>query len=492
MEIRKGKPVKSPVFTMNLLIHDLNEAVWSRISAEYEGWTVVADNGDIKPCTGCFCCWNRMPGSCVIKDGYENMGYLIHHADEVHVISRYTYGGFSGSVKGVFDRCLGYVLPQFEVINGETHHKKRYDEDKPFTFIFYGRDLSEEEKESARRYVRAVCANFRAKVQDVIFLDHAYPASGELKEKNYPQDKKDSDVSENNAHISDDGMRSSSDGVRNSGYSACSSGNSPKSAGNSARVPDIALYKSRCPDAGSSQLQLSGKTVLLNGSMRTADGNSARFAGFLKASLQVQQPSKESCKSSRKVQQLASVKTTSAKDIDIVNLKDHLRDMSGLVRALADAAEIVLCVPLYVDGLPAQVIKLMETFEAKYCGEAKRIYLLANMGLYESGQLVSLFTAVKQWCGRMGFEYSGGLGISAGELLGTLLEEIPPETGPNRNVSSGIKRLADAIRSGGTIEDIFAEPHMFPRSLYILIANTNWNRTSKKNGIRPQEMYRRL
>ena len=76
------------------------------------------------------------------------MGSLIHHVDEGVVISRYTYGGFSGFVKNVFDRCLGYVLSQFEVAGGETHHQKRYDEDKPFTFIFYGHDLNEDEKNS--------------------------------------------------------------------------------------------------------------------------------------------------------------------------------------------------------------------------------------------------------------------------------------------------------------------------------------------------------
>ena len=85
-----------------------------------------------------FCCWRKTPGECVIKDGYENMGALIHHADEVVVISKYTYGGFSSFVKNAFDRCIAYVLPQFEVIKGETHHKRRYDEDKAFTFIFYG------------------------------------------------------------------------------------------------------------------------------------------------------------------------------------------------------------------------------------------------------------------------------------------------------------------------------------------------------------------
>ncbi|MBR3252411.1 MAG: hypothetical protein IKF80_11960 [Erysipelotrichaceae bacterium] len=33
-------------------------------------------------------------GQCVFKNSYENKNCLIHHADEVIVISRYTYGGF--------------------------------------------------------------------------------------------------------------------------------------------------------------------------------------------------------------------------------------------------------------------------------------------------------------------------------------------------------------------------------------------------------------
>ena len=137
---------------MNLVIHDLPPEDWARIEADYAGWTVVSDRGTIRPCTGCFACWNRTPGVCAVKDGYENMGQLIHRADEVLVISRYRYGGFSGFVKNVFDRCLGYVLPQFEVTGGETHHQKRYDEDKPFRFLFYGPALTEEEKQSAADY----------------------------------------------------------------------------------------------------------------------------------------------------------------------------------------------------------------------------------------------------------------------------------------------------------------------------------------------------
>ena len=146
---------------MQLVINDLSEEAWEAVRAAYEGDQIISDRGSIRPCTGCFSCWSRTPGQCVQRDGYENMGAWIHRASEVVVISRCTCGGFSGFVKNVFDRCLGYALPHFEVVDEETHHKKRYDEDKPFSFVFYGHGLSDAERDAARRYVEAVCANVR-------------------------------------------------------------------------------------------------------------------------------------------------------------------------------------------------------------------------------------------------------------------------------------------------------------------------------------------
>ena len=380
---------------MGLLIHDLSPEEWAKVSREYDGWDIVTDEGNIRPCVGCFSCWNRDPGRCAIKDGYDNMGSLIHHADEVVVISRYTYGGFSGFVKNVFDRCLGYVLPQFEVAGGETHHQKRYDEDKPFTFIFYGHDLNEDEKNSARRYVTAVCANIRGHVKEVIFREH------------------------------DDLPARERTGGRES-----------------------------------------GRTVLLNGSMRNKDGNSAKLAKQLAKRLE--------------------------KEVEFVDLKDWMKDMPGLVKKLEAAPAIVFCIPLYVDGLPSQVIRLMEKFEKEYRGDKKKIYVLANMGLYESSQLVNLFSAVTQWSRKMGFDYCGGLGVSAGELLGGLMEMIPFGRGPIRKTSEGMDLLACAINSESKTYDIYAEPKGFPKWLFIQIANVNWDRTAKKNGIDPKEMYRQL
>ena len=386
---------------MNLLIHDLKDKEWADLSSDYEGWTVVTDNGEMHPCIGCFSCWYKDPGRCAIKDGYENMGELIHNADEVVVISRYTYGGFSHSVKNVFDRSLGFILPQFELVEGESHHKKRYEEDKPFTFIFYGHDLSDEQKANAYRYVKAVCTNIRGYVKAIEFRED-------------------------------------------------------KETGAKNKAPWV-----ETPSAGTRD-----KVVLLNGSMRSERGNSAKF--------------------SAKLAEVIDAET------ETIALKDHLSDINGLVRQLEEYEKIVFCVPLYVDGLPAQVIKFLEVFRDEYEGSSKKIYLLANMGLYESSQLVNLFSAVREWCDEMGFEYSGGLGISAGELLGTLLDSAPFRKGPNRKVAEGMDLLAAAINEDRRVKDIFAEPHGFPRWLYIVIANINWNRLARRRGLKPKELYRRL
>ena len=180
------------------------------------------------------------------------------------------------------------------------------------------------------------------------------------------------------------------------------------------------------------------------------------------------------------------------KEVEFVDLKDWMKDMPGLVKKLEAAPAIVFCIPLYVDGLPSQVIRLMEKFEKEYRGDKKKIYVLANMGLYESSQLVNLFSAVTQWSRKMGFEYCGGLGVSAGELLGGLMEMIPFGRGPIRKTSEGMDLLARAINSESKTYDIYAEPKGFPKWLFIQIANVNWEKKKKKNGIDPKEIYRQL
>lgn len=155
---------------MNIVIHDLSEVEWQKVSDKYKGWKVISDNGTIKPCVGCFGCWVKTPGECVIKDGYNNMGKLLSKAEYVVIISRYTFGGFSSFVKNVIDRSIGYILPFLKVMKDETHHKARYkNKYLSMTVYFYGEELTEEDQRKAKKYLEAVCVNVHAKLKEVDF-----------------------------------------------------------------------------------------------------------------------------------------------------------------------------------------------------------------------------------------------------------------------------------------------------------------------------------
>ena len=416
---------------MKLLIHDLKDED-IKAFGEFEGWETVSDDGTIKPCVGCFCCWHKDPGQCIVRDGYENMGALIHRAEEVCVISRYTYGGFSGFVKNVFDRSLGYVLPQLTLAGTETHHKKRYEEDKPFSFIFYGRGLGDDEKKSAERYVTAVCANIRGHVEELRFVEteECAPQPSETDAASFDQ--------------ASDG--SPSDPCDNAPGWEDTSDNAP---GREAQSPES-----------------SGKVLLINASMRSENGNSAKLA-----------------------RRLADMLTA---DSEIAALKDYRNDPLPLVRQAEKASALILCMPLYVDGLPSQLIRFMEYFEKEYKGTPKKVYAVANMGLYESSQLVNLFDAVRQWCACCGLEYCGAFGVSAGELIGTFMEHVPMDFWPGKKAAKGLQTFADAINGGLDAGSILTEPWAFPRGLYLAVVNINWNKLARKNGLKPRDLYRQL
>ena len=157
---------------MTLVIHDLKEGV-----IDFGNSKVVSDNGSIKHCAGCFGCWTKTPGQCVIHDGYENMGRLLSECGRLVIISKCTFGGYSPFVKNVLDRSIGYVHPFFEMRNGEMHHKRRYDNKIAIELYMYG-DMTDAERETAKELVRANAMNFDATVEKVCFADKAEDFKG--------------------------------------------------------------------------------------------------------------------------------------------------------------------------------------------------------------------------------------------------------------------------------------------------------------------------
>lgn len=155
---------------MKVVIHDLTPAAYASLGFARDGeCAVVSDGESIRPCVGCFGCWVKTPGKCVLKDGYEDMGRLLSRCDELVILSRCVYGSYSPFIRNVLDRSIAYVLPYFTVVNGETHHQRRYDGAFRMTVHFYGEDISAAERETARALAEANAVNFHATSVRVFF-----------------------------------------------------------------------------------------------------------------------------------------------------------------------------------------------------------------------------------------------------------------------------------------------------------------------------------
>ena len=123
-------------------------------------------------CIGCFGCWLKTPGKCIIKDGFQDMGQRLSEVSVFILISKATFGSYSSPVKNVLDRSISYVLPFFEIRNGEMHHGERYHNDLTISALFYG-DMSEEEKRTAENLVKANAVNLNAALGRVHFVEGA-------------------------------------------------------------------------------------------------------------------------------------------------------------------------------------------------------------------------------------------------------------------------------------------------------------------------------
>lgn len=157
---------------MKMFLHDLEPNELRRILPELPGEIRVIEKGENPPtpCTGCFGCWTKTPGHCVIQDGWGDLSPLLGHSSEYILLSRVVYGGFSPFIKTVLDRNIGYLLPYFSIRNKEMHHTSRYPNHIRFTVVGYGADLTRQEQDTFRSIAAANGINLEAGETNVYFL----------------------------------------------------------------------------------------------------------------------------------------------------------------------------------------------------------------------------------------------------------------------------------------------------------------------------------
>ena len=99
-------------------------------SLKNHGWEVEyvsLKEFDITPCQGCFDCWVKTPGSCKIEDDGNKIVNKLVQSDLIIHFTPITFGGYSYQLKKLIDRFIPVLLPFFTKIDGEIHHKFRYE-----------------------------------------------------------------------------------------------------------------------------------------------------------------------------------------------------------------------------------------------------------------------------------------------------------------------------------------------------------------------------
>ena len=165
------------------------------------------------------------------------------------------------------------------------------------------------------------------------------------------------------------------------------------------------------------------------------------------------------------------------------NVVGALKDVDGFACELAKADALVIAAPLYVDALPAQMLRLMEALYEKRSAAADglHVYVVSNLGFFESAQIKPLLDMVRNWCARMNFVYGGGVAVGAGGMM-SAFRSIPLGKGPNKALGEAFAQLAQAIREKQKAENVFVQPNWIPRFGYMMAAHFLFRRTGRKNG----------
>ena len=153
---------------MKVILHDLGPEYGPLIESKCD--RVLEADGKYAPCQGCFGCWTKHPAECFMKDTLRQVCRLIGRADELVIVTKNLYGGYSAAVKNVLDRSIGTSTPFSTYRGRQMHHTLRYGKHDLWKVVVYG-ESSEAEKATFRCMAERNAVNDGYERSEVIFLE---------------------------------------------------------------------------------------------------------------------------------------------------------------------------------------------------------------------------------------------------------------------------------------------------------------------------------
>ena len=151
---------------------------------------------------------------------------------------------------------------------------------------------------------------------------------------------------------------------------------------------------------------------------------------------------------------------------------------------------LIFIFPLYVDGIPSNLLKLLVKFEKENVIRPEtKIYCIVNNGFYEGKQNFLALLHMKNWCKKVNAKWGQGIGIGSGELL-PYLKKFKLGQGPLKNLEKILNRLSRNILTLNSDKNIYINPN-WPKSLYFIQGSISWILEARKNNLKIRELFKK-
>ena len=405
------------------------ERVRAALDAEFKtrGWDIEHFNlceQKIGNCAGDFFCWIRTPGVCNVNDDNRLIAEALATSDLLVYLTPITFGGYSATLKRMVDHQIQNFSPFFAMIEGETHHVKRYKKNPNLLAVGWMTAPDMQVESIFRHLVQRNAINFHTKT----YISGVVLAGQSDNELQASAQKWLDDLQDGRS---------------------------------SARV-DLPI--SRATARGSGEMR---RALLLVGSPKTRKSTSNSLGAFLFEQLGAQ-----------------SIQTETIYLHTVLRSPEKMRALLDAV----DAADLVtLAFPLYVDTLPAPVIEALEriTTHRKDRDRTRRqlFAAIANCGFPEAFQCNTALANCESFARGAGFTWAGGMALGAGHMI----DGVPLAEGGGMTMMmrQNLEQAAKALVQGQAIpqaaRDGLAKP-VIPHWVYRLTGWLRWNKQSKDYG----------
>ena len=126
-------------------------------------------NLTINNCMGCFHCWVKTPGKCIVRDDAIKIYPLIAKSENIIYVSKIKYGGYDKIMKTMLERAIPIQQAFIRILDNETHHIQRNVKLKKALIIVYG-DYENEEKKIFEKLIERNAKNMNFSSYNILFI----------------------------------------------------------------------------------------------------------------------------------------------------------------------------------------------------------------------------------------------------------------------------------------------------------------------------------